>query len=234
MGDLYDPERLTMEQFLIDLAERIVEIPPLWAYSLIFLFTWLENITPPIPGDVIVVFGGYVAATGSLDIILVVAISTIGAVAGFMCMYYAGRYAGMAVLESRWMQWIPREPIVRVTKWMQRWGYGLIAVNRFLSVARAVISLIVGISRIPAGPVALFATLSALLWTTLLGVLGYFIGSEWELILQYLDRYSRIISVLILTFLGWQLWKMIRRHQHRKATAKLSPPEVSQSASGGD
>lgn len=211
-----------MEQFFAELVARTAEIPPLWAYGLILLITWMENVVPPIPGDLIVVFGGYLVAMGILDIVPVIAISTIGGSIGFMCMYYLGRFAGLPVLESRLMRWIPREPVGRVQAWMQRWGYGVVAANRFLSGARSVISLTVGISRMPQWPVVAFATLSALIWTSLIAGLGYAVGEEWERITVYLGRYGRIVSAVVGAFLVWQLVKAIQRNRRSKRTGETS------------
>lgn len=204
-----------MEELFREIAEQIASVPALWGYAIVFLFTWLENITPPVPGDMIVVFGGYVAATGSLDLVLLVSISTVGAASGFMCMYWLGRTAGLAVLQSRFLRWIPQDPIERTTLWMTRWGLALIVINRFLAIARAVISLMAGITRLRAVGVAVCATVSALLWTTLLGLLGYFIGTEWERILGFLGQYSRAVSVLVMAWLTWQAFRMVRRHRQR-------------------
>ena len=210
-----------MEQFFADLVARTADIPPLWAYGLILLITWMENVLPPIPGDLIVVFGGYLVATGLLEIVPVVVISTMGGAIGFMCMYYLGWHAGVPVLDSRFMRWIPHEPVGRVRAWMQRWGYGVVAANRFLSGARSVISLTVGISRMPPWPVAAFATLSALVWTSLIAGLGYAVGEEWERIMVYLGRYGKAVSVMVGTFLAWQLFRAIKRSRRRSSKATL-------------
>ena len=204
--------RLSMEELFRQIAEHIASVPAVWGYSIILLFTWLENIVPPIPGDMIVVFGGYVAVTGSLNLVLLVAISTIGAASGFMCMYWLGRTAGIAVLQSRYLQWIPEDPVERTTRWMARWGLALIVINRFLAIARAVISLMAGITRLPAAGVAVCSAISALLWTTLLALLGYFIGTEWERILGLLGQYSRAVSAVLLLWVVWQVVKVVRRH----------------------
>ena len=200
-----------MEQFFADLLERTTEIPVIWGYALVFFIAWLENVFPPIPGDVLVVFAGYLAAIGPMAIFPVIAFSTLGGILGFMCMYYIGRYGGPRLLESRAMRWLPGESVSRVQNWLHAWGYAVVAANRFLSGARTVIAFTVGMSRMPALPVGLLASLSAAVWVTLIAVLGYVIGDEWERVVDYLARYGRLISALIFIFLAWQLYKAIRR-----------------------
>lgn len=200
-----------MEQFFAELLERTAEVPVIWGYTLVFFIAWLENVFPPIPGDVLIVFAGYLAAIGPMAIFPVIAFSTLGGILGFMCMYYIGRYGGPRLLGSRALRWLPDESVSRVQNWLHTWGYMVIAANRFLSGARTVIAFTVGMSRMPALPVGLLASLSAAVWVTLITVLGYVVGDEWERVVDYLARYGRLISVLIILFLAWQLYKAIRR-----------------------
>ncbi len=188
-----------------------MEVPVIWGYTLVLFIAWLENVFPPIPGDVLIVFAGYLAAIGPMAIFPVIAFSTLGGILGFMCMYYVGRYGGPRLLESRALRWLPSESVSRVQNWLHTWGYMVVAANRFLSGARTVIAFTVGMNRMPALPVGLLASLSAAVWVTLITVLGYVVGDEWERVVDYLARYGRLISILIFLFLVWQFYKAIRR-----------------------
>ncbi len=205
-----------MEEFFSQLLERTTEVPVIWGYMLVFLIAWLENVFPPIPGDVLVVFGGYLAAIGPMALFPIILYSTLGGTIGFMCMYYIGRYGGPKILESKALRWLPVDSVSRVQNWISSWGYTVVAANRFLSGARTVISFTVGISRMPAWPVGLLALLSAAVWVSLIATLGYLVGDEWERVVDYLSQYGKLISVLIILFLGWQLIKAIRRNRSEK------------------
>ena len=181
-----------------------------------FFIAWFENVFPPIPGDVLLVFAGYLAAVGSMALLPVIGFSTLGGTLGFMCMYYAGRYGGTRLLESRAMRWLPNESVSRVQNWLRLRGYLVVAANRFLSGARTVIAFTVGMTRMPALPVGLLAFLSAIVWVTLITVLGYVVGDEWERVVGYLSRYGQVISGLIVLFLIWQLYKAIQRFRKKE------------------
>lgn len=204
-----------MEQFFAELLERTTEVPVVWGYATIFFIAWLENVFPPIPGDVLVVFAGYLAAIGPMAILPVITFSTLGGILGFMCMYYIGRYGGQKLLDSRAMRWLPSESVSRVQNWLHIWGYAVVAANRFLSGARTVIAFAVGMTRMPALPVGIFASLSAVVWVTLIAVLGYVVGDEWERVVDYLARYGRLISILIVLFLVRQLYKAVQRDRKK-------------------
>ena len=47
------------EQFVQETVQFINTLPPSSIYLVFFLVAYVENIVPPIPGDVLVAFGGY-------------------------------------------------------------------------------------------------------------------------------------------------------------------------------
>lgn len=197
-----------MEQFFTDLFARIIDIPPVWAYLVILVVTYVENVAPPIPGDLVVVIGGYLAGVGTLDFALVVLLSSIGGLAGFMTMVVLGERLGNSRLASGRL---PNQHIAKVQAWLLRWGYVVIAANRFLSGARSVISLAVGMAGMAKGPTACYALASALAWTFLITLLGYYVGGNWEIVADYLRQYGRIVFGLVLFALAVQVWRVYRK-----------------------
>ena len=167
-----------MENVFADLIEWMAGVPPLWAYLILLIIAYGENVLPPIPGDLVVVFGGYLVGLGKLNFVVVVVLATVGGAAGFMTMYALGARLGKAVLEPDRYRWLPKPYIFKAQDWMKRWGYGVVAANRFLSGARSVISLAVGMAHMDVGRTAAFATLSAAVWTTLITLAGYIVGDN--------------------------------------------------------
>ena len=202
-----------MEDLFADLIEWMSGVPPLWAYLIILVIAYGENVLPPIPGDLVVVFGGYLVGLGKLNFILVVVLATIGGAVGFMTMYAIGVRMGKAVLDPERLRWLPKQYFFKVQAWMQRWGYGVVAANRFLSGARSVISLTVGMAHMPAARTAVFATLSAAVWTVLITAAGYIVGENWEVVSVYLRRYGQVVLALIALAVATQL---IRSYRVRK------------------
>lgn len=210
-----------MEQFFTDLFARIIEIPPGWAYLVILVVTYVENVAPPIPGDLVVVIGGYLVGVGTLDFVLVVLLSTLGGLAGFMTMVVLGERLGNSRLASGRLGWLPKQHIAKVQAWLLRWGYVVIAANRFLSGARSVISLAVGMAGMAKGPTACYALASALAWTFLITLLGYYVGGNWEIVADYLRQYGRVVFGLILFVLAVQAWRAYRKFGWGKGERQL-------------
>ncbi|MFB6231857.1 MAG: DedA family protein [Salinibacter sp.] len=182
-------------------------LSPVWAYLTLFVVAYGENVVPPIPGDMVVVFAGYMAGIGQLHLSAVVALSTTGGAAGFMTMYAAGYKLGEAVLDPDRLRWMPRQGFDRAQRWIRTYGYGVIAANRFLSGARSVISLTAGMFQMEPGRTAWWCTASALVWTGLISYAGYAVGENWSLVVQYLRAYGRIVLVLLLLIAAGLLFR---------------------------
>ena len=60
-----------MGEVLTDIVEWMSSLPVLWAYFSILVIAYGENVVPPIPGDMIIVFGGYMRGMGRLEMLAV-------------------------------------------------------------------------------------------------------------------------------------------------------------------
>jgi membrane protein DedA with SNARE-associated domain len=211
-----------MSEGLNDLVQWMGALPVLWLYLTLLVVAYGENVVPPIPGDLLIVFGGYLVGLGQLDFTLVVLLATAGGALGFMTMYVLGYRMGQALLDPHRFRWLPRRYMEPARRWLGRWGFGVVAANRFLAGLRSVIALSVGMAHMPPGRTALWATVSALAWTTLLTWAGSKLGQNWEVVQEYLQNYGTIILVLAGLGVAFRLgWWWYRRPKRRP-----SPPEA--------
>jgi len=206
-------------------------LPALWAYLTLLVVAYGENVAPPIPGDMVVVFAGYLAGVGQLHLGVVILLSTVGGALGFMTVFLLGYRLGEVVLESRRFRWLPREGVERVRRWIHRYGYGVVAANRFLSGARSVISLTAGIARLEPWRTFWWCTVSALVWTGLISYAGYAVGENWNLVVSYLRAYGRVILTLLLLLAAGAL---ARWYWTRRPGTAGSSPRRERGARGGE
>jgi membrane protein DedA with SNARE-associated domain len=192
-------------------------LPPLWAYVTLLIVAYGENVAPPIPGDMVVVFGGYLAGLGQLHLGVVVALSTVGGALGFMTVFALGYRLGEAVLDPDRLPWLPRDGVETARRWIHRYGYGVVAANRFLSGARSVISLTAGIAQMEPWRTFWWCTVSALVWTGLISYAGYAVGDNWDLVVEYLRAYGRVILTLLLLLGAGLLARWYWRREPRAA-----------------
>lgn len=193
------------------LVEFLTGLPPVGVLAFAFLIAYAENIFPPSPSDVLIVFCGTLVGIGTIDFISLAAASTLGGCAGFCTMYIVGRKFGTTITTSPRFSFLPISSITKAEEWFRRYGNWLIVVNRFLSGTRAVISLFAGISSLPFARTLLLSGISALAWNSLLIVAGMLLGERWRTINDYLSMYSQFITptlvVALIVYGGYSYYK---------------------------
>ncbi len=197
-----------MHEFLTTLEQ----VSPVAVYGALFFVAYIENLFPPLPSDVVVVFGGTLIGLGRIGFPGGILFTTAGSTLGFISMYYVGRWFGRAILDAGKLKFIPRPAVDRVEVWFQKWGAWIIVVNRFISGTRAVISFFAGMSGISLSLTVPLCAVSALAWNSLLLYAGYVLGSNWHVIGRYLALYSRVITVgVCIVLAGMIVYYLLRR-----------------------
>lgn len=208
-----------MEEILKFFTEWVSALHPSFIVLLISLIAYLENVIPPIPGDLVVVFAGVLASEGIIRVVPVFAGTTIASVIGFMSMYYVGNYlrrnSGELGDQSSWFgKFLHPRHLRKARFWMNKWGQWVIFANRFLAGTRSVIALTAGYSGTKVTFTVINSFLSSLLWNGVLIFAGFVLHENWEAIGKYLSIYSRsILVVLILTGIAVFVY---RRNKKRK------------------
>jgi membrane protein DedA with SNARE-associated domain len=209
-----------MEDFLQSFTEWVTMLHPSVIVLLISFVAYLENVVPPIPGDLVVVFAGFLASEGIIRLVPVYMGTTVASVIGFLSMYYIGVYLRGKSKQLKdqkfWMRRIldPKH-LKKARKWMNQWGQWVVVGNRFLAGTRSVIAVTAGYSRTNLMVTSVSAFISSLLWNGLLLFAGYLIHENWQLIGNYLSIYSRSIFILIVVVVGvvWYVRKRRRKSQ---------------------
>ena len=206
-----------MEEFLLDL---ITSMSGPYGYGLLAVSAFFENVLPPVPGDTVTVFGGYLVGSGRMSLAGAVLATTAGSFAGFMAMYAAGRFLGHELLRHG-SRIFARETIDRVHRWFERYGVGVVLANRFLSGARSVISICAGIARLSPWLVGALCLVSCLAWNWLLIFAGSKVGENWALIIDLLKKYNAVVAVALgLVAAVWVARRIMQRRAARNPRTK--------------
>nr|WP_242041850.1 DedA family protein [Alkalinema sp. FACHB-956] len=197
------------------MAEWIKSTMEALGYGGIALLMFLENLFPPIPSELIMPLAGFTAHEGRLNFQYVVLAGVLGTMVGTLPWYYAGKILGeprLRVLADRYGKWLGMsgEDIDRANHWFYRHGNVTVLLCRLVPGVRTVISLPAGISEMPIGSFMLYSTVGTTLWVSLLTYAGYILGSNYELVDQYLAPVSKIVLVVVLLAFGVWLWRKQR------------------------
>ncbi|MBK9247139.1 MAG: DedA family protein [Ignavibacteria bacterium] len=198
---------LVIHSMIESIILYLQSLPPEGILLAAFIITFSENIFPPAPSDVLLVFCGTLVGIGTVGFIPLAVSATIGSTAGFAVMYWVGIKFGVTIESGKW-KFMPVSAIRKSEEWFKKYGYWLIIANRFLSGTRAVISVFAGMSRLNFPKTLGLSAVSALVWNCILCYGGLSLGNNWRQIDYYLTTYSQaitpIIIVVVLVLIG--LW----------------------------
>ena len=191
-------------------------LPDSVIYLTLGLSALVENVFPPIPGDTITAFGAFLVGTKRLHFVGVYLSTTIGSLSGFMFLFWVGSAVGRRFFIEKNYRFFKAKDIVRAEVWFQRFGYLLVALNRFFPGIRSVISLASGISGLNSLKTAVLALISCGVWNLVWIGFGYTLGTNWETMREKMAhimvRYNLLVlALLILVILFFLAKKMFKR-----------------------
>ena len=73
------------------MQELILSIMEQYGYIGTFLLITIENVFPPIPSEIVLLFGGFMTTYTSLNIAFMVIAATLGSLLGAIILYYIGK-----------------------------------------------------------------------------------------------------------------------------------------------
>jgi membrane protein DedA with SNARE-associated domain len=194
-----------------------------YGYLAIFVLMLAESACIPVPSELIMTFGGALAAGAvpgtHLNLIGVILAGTAGNVAGSYIAWAVGRYGAEPALRRlarrRWGRriGIREHDIDRGIAWFDRHGSKAVLIGRVLPVVRTFISLPAGIAEMPALRFGVYTTIGCIPWTTALAVAGYAVGKNWESIVNAFHGPTYIIAAVVVVALVILAWRYLRRRR---------------------
>ena len=173
-----------------------------YGYLAVFLLMMAESACIPVPSEVIMLFGGALAA-GAVpgahpSLAGIVLAGVLGNVAGSYLAWAVGWYAGLPAVR-RWggKVGIRDHEIDRATRWFDKYGPVAVLVGRMVPVVRTFISLPAGFAKMPALPFGLYTTIGCIPWTAALGIAGYALGANWQQVANDFHGPTYVIAGLI-------------------------------------
>jgi membrane protein DedA with SNARE-associated domain len=184
-----------------------------YGLAVIVVGIYCEGCGLPLPGETVLLAGGFFARQGSLPLTWVMVAAFLAAVAGDNTGYWIGRRGGRGWIErhGRWVGLTPKR-LESIDAFFARHGTKTILIARFLSGVRAFAPLFAGVSRIPWRRYAALDAVSCLLWSILVSLLGYLFGESWGRVEHWVGRAG--LSLLALAA-GVLLLRAVGRHRER-------------------
>jgi len=179
-------------------------------YPGIFLLMAMESSIIPIPSELVMPPAGYLAQQGKMNVAAAIACGTAGSLVGAYANYFTAHYLGRPLLlkYGRYV-FITEEKFAKVERFFLKHGEISTFIGRLLPVVRHLISLPAGLAGMNHLKFSLYTLLGAGIWVTVLTFIGYFIGSNQDLIMKY--SHHAVLAVMILSTLIVSVYVWMQR-----------------------
>src|SRR5450759_554358 len=197
-----------MTQWLISLVSA-------WGYIAIFVTMVGESAGLPISSEIVVPLGGALASLNKLglgvpvlELILVVAISSLANLTGSLIAFSLTRRYGEKVVLSRAGRWmgLSKGHLRLANRFFDRWGLWAVFLGRLLPIVRTYISFPAGLSKIGYVRFIVVSLLGALPWNLGLAYAGYLLGQHYQQVATTLGPLAIPIAIVVVIILAAAWW----------------------------
>jgi membrane protein DedA with SNARE-associated domain len=202
-------------------------IPLLENHGLLIVFLTMiaESACIPIPSEIVVPYGGFLAAQGHTHLWMVIVVATLANLVGSSIAYGVGRYGGRALF-VRYGRYVLVSPhhLEKADRWFEKRGQVTVFFTRMMPGVRTFISLPAGIAKMPFVRFLFYSLVGSVIWNTGLAYLGYAAGKAvgedaWAGLQDQFSRYNHIfyivLAVVVVGLVGWGVWRWRRRKSRR-------------------
>ena len=193
-----------------------------FGYFGIFFLIFIENIFPPIPSEVVLLFGGFMTTYSKLNLFGMIIFSTLGSTVGAIVLYYIGKILNKERLKKIVSGKIGKvlrlkaSDIEKADKWFDTKGNKTVFFCRFIPVVRSLISIPAGMSEMIMSKFLIYTITGSLIWNTVLLFVGSKVGENWKKIEQVMSQYSHIILIiLIIAFIGFVIYHFSKKKKKK-------------------
>ncbi|HET9178384.1 MAG TPA: rhodanese-like domain-containing protein [Terriglobia bacterium] len=207
-------------------------------YWLVFVSLLGGQAGLPIPGNLILLAAGALAASGKLNLAAIVVLSALALVSADLAWFQAGRKWGKRILH--FACGISKDPggcVRKAEGSFGRHGVRLFLGSKFVIGIDAVAVPLAGALNTPRTQFLFFDAVGATLWSGAYATLGYVFRKQLDLIAAYAARMEVLVGILLAAGLGFYIiFKVVRwlRFMHEFRLARITPDQLRDKLRAGD
>ena len=157
-----------------------------WGYLALFVVTLLASLGIPVGSEIAMGYAGALASGQlsvhhHLQLVVVIAVSTLGELVGSSCGYLIGRFGGRPLVDrvGKFVL-LTHKDLDRADAWFSRRGESVVFFGRFIPLVRSFISVAAGIGEMKVVRFVAFTLAACAIWCATLASIGYGLGSSWH------------------------------------------------------
>jgi membrane protein DedA with SNARE-associated domain len=191
-----------------------------FSYLGLFVVLLLCGLGLPMPEDVALLAGGYLAHRGITRYPITLVVALVGVVAGDNSLFFLGRHFGTSLVRYFGIGRPGTQlQIERIREFMNRHGHRAILYARFLAGLRALVYVTAGSFGVPPSRFLIYDLAGALISVPIVVTLGYVFGGELEVAVRFiggLERFLWFVLLLSLAVYGTRLLVLSSRTPETK------------------
>lgn len=193
-----------MSTFLVDLIIK-------YGYFGMFMGMIFEAVIIIIPSELILATGGILAARRIFTLFNAFIIGLLGSVFCAIVIYLMGYFGGRPFIEKYGKYFfMKKDDIDKADNWFNKYGLLAAFIGRNFPIIRTFISLPLGMARVNFFKFILYTTLGSIPWTFAFVYVGYALGNNWTILLNYTSKLKLPIIILIIVLLISYLIKKLK------------------------
>ena len=184
-----------------------------FTYAGLFVILSLCGLGLPMPEDVALLAGGFLAHKGITRYPYTLVVSLLGVIAGDNSLYFIGRGVGANLLRYFGLKKSAPEDessshVDRLHAFMHRHGHLAIFYARFFAGFRAIVYLSAGSLGVPPSRFFIYDLAGAAISVPIVVTLGYVFGEQIERVIRYLGGFQKLVWIVAALSLAIYLTRM--------------------------
>lgn len=197
-----------------DITNAITGIIGNFGYLGVFILMTIESAGIPIPSEVSMTYGGFIAASGGiLHVILVAAVGSMGTGLGSAIGYFIGAWGGKPFVDKYGKFFgVTPQKMLWAERWFCKYGESACIYTRLLPVVRTIVNVPAGLLNMDFKKFMVYSMVGAFPWCLVLASIGYILGENWESIMgaSHLLTYAVVAIVAVIIIAAIVIYALVR------------------------
>ncbi|MBX4199119.1 DedA family protein [Candidatus Parcubacteria bacterium] len=179
-----------------------------YGYIGVFIIVFLESgIFFALPGDSLLFTAGLLAATVGFNLYLLIPLIFVAGFLGGVAGYFIGVYIERLSRYTLFRRILKEEHMQRTEAFFDKHGALAIILGRFVPIIRTFAPIAAGVARMNMSRFLRYSLISSLLWSTIVTLLGYYLGQAFPQIKDYLSYFVVGIVIVSLLPIALEWWR---------------------------
>lgn len=184
-----------------------------FGYLGMFLGMVLEAVIIVIPSEAILATGGILASQGIFSFFGAFLTGLLGSVFCAIVIYFMGYFGGRPFIRKFGKYFFMKEEeLEKSDSWFSKYGMFGALIGRNFPIVRTLISLPIGIMRMPFWKFLLFTIIGSIPWTLLFVYLGYTLGNGWIYVSAKISWLKTPIKILLIMLALLYFYRKIKNY----------------------